>query len=117
MSTYEHIWFTPRLNSNNELPHQKRFHCAGLSLIIDRFDSDGEFLSQETLTNFNVTTTFLNQTVLNRIKLCNIKYTTLAMQPLILSTIAIFMKNMKGCNDMFNSIISKKRETVKSISN
>ena len=54
--------------------------------------------------------------MLKRIKLCNIKYTSLAVQLFIPSTIAIFMKNMKGCNDMYNRIISKKREPVKSIS-
>ena len=40
--------------TNNELSYQKSFHRAGLSLIIDLFDTDGEFLSQETLKHFNV---------------------------------------------------------------
>ena len=28
---FEHIWFNPRLKTNNELSHQKSFHRAGLS--------------------------------------------------------------------------------------
>ena len=33
---------------------QKIFHRAGLSLIIDLFDSDEEFLSQESPINLNL---------------------------------------------------------------
>ena len=36
---FEHIWFNPRLKTNNELSYQKSFHRAGLSLIIDLFDT------------------------------------------------------------------------------
>ena len=38
------------------------------------------------------------------------------MQPFIPNTIAFFKKNIKGCKDMYNIIIGKKREPVKSIS-
>ena len=55
---FEIIWFNPRLKTNNELSHQKSFHRTGLSLIIDLFNSDGEFHSQETITNFNVNIIF-----------------------------------------------------------
>ena len=118
---FEHIWSNPRLKINNELSYQKSFHRAGLSLIIDLFDTDGEFLSQETLKHFNVNMNFLDyaglrKTVLKRIELCDIKNTKLAMQPFIPSTIAVFLKNIKGCKDMYNILISKKKEPVKSIS-
>mgnify|MGYP003685689069 FL=1 len=77
---FEHIWFNPRLKINNELAYQKSFHRAGLSLIIDLFDTDGEFLSQETLKHFIVNMNFLDyaglrKTVLKRIELCDIKQT------------------------------------------
>ena len=55
---FEHIWFNTRLKINNELSYQKSFHRVGLSLIIDLFDTDGEFLSQETLKHFNVNVNF-----------------------------------------------------------
>ena len=118
---FEHIWSNPRLKINNELSYQKSFHRVGLSLIIDLFDTDGEFLSQETLKHFNVNMNFLDyaglrKTVLKRIELCDIKNTKLAMQPFIPSTIAVFLKNIKGCKDMYNILISKKKEPVKSIS-
>ena len=48
---FEHIWFNPRLKANNELSYQKSFHRAGQYLIIDLFDTDREFLGQETLTH------------------------------------------------------------------
>ena len=38
------------------------------------------------------------------------------MQPFIPSTIAFFMKNIKGCKDIYYIFNSKKLETVKSIS-
>ena len=34
-------------------PTRKSFHCVGSSLNIHLFDSDGEFLSRETLINGN----------------------------------------------------------------
>ena len=73
---FEHIWSNTRLKINNELSYQKSFHRAGLSLIIDLFDTDGEFLSQETLKHFNVNFldyAGLRKTVLKRIELCDIK--------------------------------------------
>ena len=53
----EHIWFNPRLKTNNKLSYQKSFYRTGLSLIIDLFDTD-EFLSLETLTHFKVNIIF-----------------------------------------------------------
>ena len=38
------------------------------------------------------------------------------MQPFITNTIAFSKKNIKGCKDMYNILISKKRKPVKSIS-
>ena len=38
------------------------------------------------------------------------------MRPFIPSTIEGFLKNIKGCKDMYNILISKKRGPVKSIS-
>ena len=35
---FEHIWINPRLRTNNELSHQKSFHHAGISFIIDHLD-------------------------------------------------------------------------------
>ena len=38
----------------------KSFHRTGLSLIVDLFDTDGEFLSLETHTRFEVNISFLD---------------------------------------------------------
>ena len=64
-------------------------------MIVDLFDTDGEFLSLETVTHFKVNMNFLDyaglkQTVLKRVALCDMKNTKLTMQSFIPSTIAVF---------------------------
>ena len=89
----------------------RSFYRTGLSLIIDPFDSDGEFLSQETHTHFEVIISFIDyaglkkKTMLKQTEPCYMKKNTNAT--FYSQYNSIFMKNIKGCKDIYNILIVK----------
>lgn len=80
------------------------------SLINKVFCFEGNFINTNTNTNFLEYADF-KKAVLDRIGPYNIKEARIKIQAHIPKTIAIFKKANKGCKDMYNISMSKKKQS------
>ena len=116
----EHIWYNPRHIIGQTSVFLKSYFNAGFVFISDLFDSDKNFLSLDTFKRLDVKTNFIEYSGLKQAVIGNPLYraqknTTFSYGPFLPISMAIFYFNKKGCKDMYNVLINRKKETSTSI--
>lgn len=78
----EHIWYNPHIRIDSNSAFLKSYFNAGFIIIIDLFDSEGNFISLKSLNNLHVKTNFLEYTGLKKAVIDRIGITILKRQEL-----------------------------------